>query len=136
MRCSSINVILAIAFGIEGVSSPEDELYKKVVEIIETGLYFSGVIGDFSAYFPILSFLDVIFRKERKMRHFVNDVSHPTFRELIQAARDSDEDSLVKKIDLIKDQYDIDEQNIIVIMSRLYVPVVKYRDICINIFLS
>lgn len=119
MRCSSLNVILAAGFGISGVSSPEDPMYKEIIEIVELGLHYTSVLGDFSSYFPILSFLDVIFRKERKMRAFLDDLSRPMFRKLIQAARDSDQDSLVKKLDLIKEEFEIDEKNIIVIMSKV-----------------
>lgn len=65
-----------------------------------------------------MSFLDIIFRKERKMREFVTNYIRPLFRRLIDAARESNQDSLVKKLDLIKDEYELDETNLLVIMSR------------------
>lgn len=117
VRCSAFNVILATAFGMKGRPSPDDPLFKEIEHVVETGLHFASVLGDLSSYFPILSFLDVIFRKERKMRAFRDDVAYPLFRRLIKAARESEEDSLVKKLDKIKDQYEIDERNILVIMS-------------------
>lgn len=117
LRCSSISIILSIAFGIPGIKSPKDPLFKKLDHIIETQLYYASVVGDKSAYFPILSFLDVIFRKEANMRNFVHNEMFPMFRRLVQSARESNQDSLVKKLDLIKDEFDIDDRNIIVIMG-------------------
>lgn len=119
IRLSSINIILATAFGLPGLSSPEDPFYKELVNMIETGLKFTSIVGDFSAYFPVLSFLDVIFRKERKMTDFVENVSHPMFRRMIKQALESDQDSLVKKMHLIMEEYEIDERNLVVIMSNV-----------------
>ncbi|KAG2230874.1 hypothetical protein INT48_003037 [Thamnidium elegans] len=121
IRLSSINIILATAFGLPGVSSPEDPFYKELVNMIETGIKFTSVVGDFSAYFPVLSFLDVIFRKERKMTDFVENVSHPMFRRMIKQALAGDQDSLVKKMHLIMEEYEIDERNLVVIMSEVLV---------------
>jgi hypothetical protein len=74
LRCSSINVILSTAFGVPGVT-PDDQLFKDLVYAIETGLHFASAIGDISAHLPILSFLDVIFQKEKKTRDTVHNVS-------------------------------------------------------------
>jgi hypothetical protein len=52
------------------------------------------------------------------MRDFVTNYIRPLFRRLIDAARESNQDSLVKKLDLIKDEYELDETNLLVIMSR------------------
>lgn len=119
MRCSSINVILAAGYGLKGVSSPDDPRFKEIIEVVELGLHYTSVVGDFSSYFPILSFLDVIFKKEQRMRDFLRDLSDPLFNKLLKQARESEQDSLVKKLDLIKDEYDIDERNLRVIMSKV-----------------
>ncbi|KAI8327318.1 cytochrome P450 [Blakeslea trispora] len=110
IRCSSVNIILATAFGIPGVHSPEDPLYKEIVNIIETSLWFANVIADPSVF--SLSF-------QRKMIDFKENVMHPLLAKLIKQARESETDSLIKKLDLIKDEHDIDEQNIRVLMSEL-----------------
>jgi hypothetical protein len=47
----------------------------------------------------------------------VNNVGRALYRNLVKAARESDQDNLVKKLNLIKDAYEIDETNIVVIMS-------------------
>ncbi|KAI8375700.1 cytochrome P450 [Choanephora cucurbitarum] len=119
VRCSSLNIILATAFGIPGVQSPEDSLYKEIVDIIETTLWFANVIADPGVFFPILSFLDVIFRRERKMIDYKENVVLPLLTKLVNQARESDKDSLIKKLDSIKDEHDIDEQNILVLMTEL-----------------
>lgn len=118
VRCSSVNVILTTGFGVDGCPSPEDPLFKKLEYIINTGIYFSGPVGDISAYLPFLSFLDVIFRKETKMRNFLYNESRPVFDDLVKAARKSDRDNLVKKFDLISEEYEIDDLNINVTMCK------------------
>jgi hypothetical protein len=120
-RCSSISIILSIAFGIPGIKSPNDTLFKEIVHIAELYLFYANVLNDISNYFPIFSFFDVIFRKEAKMRKFVNNEMFPLFHRLIQSARESKQDSLVKKLDLIKEELEIDEKNLLLIMSNVYI---------------
>lgn len=125
VRCSSLNIILATAYGMKGMKSPEDPLFKELELVIERGLHYTSPVGDISAYLPVLSFLDVIFRKEKKMKDFFYSRMKPLFDRLVENARKSDQDSLVKKLDLIKDEYEIDDRNISVIMSKFDIIVPK-----------
>ena len=119
VRLAAVNVILATAFGMPGLTSPKDPLFVEMEYIIEMGVYYTCVLGDMSAYFPVLSFLDVLFRKKRKMQSFMDNSMRPFFQRLVNIARQSDKDSLVKKLDLIKGGLEIDELNITVIMSEM-----------------
>ncbi|RCI06100.1 hypothetical protein CU098_013289 [Rhizopus stolonifer] len=121
VRCSSVNIILAAAFGISGVKSADDPLYKQIIYIMETGLEFANVVNDPGSFFPILSFLDIFFRRERVMRKYRDTTVFPLLVKLVQAARESKNNSLVKKLDLIKEEFGLDEQNILVLMSELLV---------------
>lgn len=70
------------------------------------------------------------------MRDFLYKESRPVFGRLIKAARESDRDSLVKKLDLIKDQYEIDETNIMMskggMMTMGRNRALKIKSLCLN----
>lgn len=117
-RLSAINFILSTVFGIPGLSSAEDPIYKAIAHTMEQHIKLISVVGDMSAYFPVLSFLDVIFRKEKKMRDFVENEHRPLYRELIKRSRESEQPSLIKKLDSMKDSLGIDEDNMVVIASK------------------
>lgn len=117
IQCSSINVILKFGFGMPGITSPEDPLFKEIKYVIETDLYFVSIFGDLSAYLSIFSVLDVILRRERKMKEFNEYRLRPLFRNLIKIARESDQDNLVKKLDLIKDEHELNDEDLLIIMS-------------------
>ncbi|KAI7904795.1 cytochrome P450 [Cokeromyces recurvatus] len=121
VRCLSMNIILQVGFGISGVSSPDDPLFKELVHIIKTSLYFTGAFRDMSTYFPFFSFLDVIFRRKQKMKAFFYNDYFPLFQRLVKMARESDQDNLVKKIDNIKDDLEIDDRNLTAIMSEVLI---------------
>lgn len=116
-RLTAMSIILATVFGIDGAKSVEDPLYKRIISGMEENAHYISLVGDLSAYFPVLSFLDVLFRKERKMKNFVENSSRPLYRHLVQLARLSDRPSLVKNLDEIKDSLKIDEQNIVALTS-------------------
>lgn len=52
------------------------------------------------------------------MRNFLYNESRPVFDDLVKAARKSDRDNLVKKFDLISEEYEIDDLNINVTMCK------------------
>ncbi|KAG1642294.1 hypothetical protein G6F44_004971 [Rhizopus delemar] len=120
-RLTAMSIILATVFGIDGAKSVEDPLYKRIISGMEENAHYISLVGDLSAYFPVLSFLDVLFRKERKMKNFVENSSRPLYRHLVQLARLSDRPSLVKNLDEIKDSLKIDEQNIVALTNELMI---------------
>jgi hypothetical protein len=116
-RLTSINFVLSTVFGIKGIQHIEDPLYKEIVHTMDEHVANISAVGDISAYLPILSFLDVIFRKERNLRNFVEKEHRPLYRRLTKMARESDQPNLVKKLDEIKDSLEIDEENIVILGS-------------------
>ncbi|CEP10775.1 hypothetical protein [Parasitella parasitica] len=117
IRCASINVMLSTAFGHPGVRSPYDPLYKCIMNVSGASWEHEGFWGPFS----MLSYLDRFFRNGYQTKRFINTVSYPQVQKLIQKARESKTDNLVKKIDLMRGEYDIDENDITVMMSELLV---------------
>ncbi|KAG1442411.1 hypothetical protein G6F56_011071 [Rhizopus delemar] len=78
-RLTALNIILATVYGIPGAPDVHDPFYNRVLKNLEKNAELISIGSDISAYFPILSFLDVIFRKEAKMKRFVKEESRPLF---------------------------------------------------------
>lgn len=131
-RLTAINFVLSTVFGIKGIQHIEDPLYKEIVHTMERHVENISAVGDISAYLPILSFLDVIFRKERNLKKFVEKEHRPLYRRLTKMARESDQPNLVKKLDEIKDSLDIDEENIVILGSMKKKK--KKRQLLFNLF--
>lgn len=115
-QSTSMNVILSTSFGKH--LSPDDPLFKKIVNVVTESLRLAGTANDISGFLPILSFLDVIFRKKRNMEHFVNKVHNPVMLDLMKEALESEEDSFYKQFYALKDEYDLDEKDLLVSMCK------------------
>ncbi|CAO3645249.1 unnamed protein product [Cunninghamella blakesleeana] len=115
--CTSLNVTLGASFG-KHVSA-DDPLFKTVVDVVNECLNLSGAANDMSGFLPILSFLDVIFRKERYLKHFVENIRNPVYRKLMKEALENDKDSFYKQFYALKDEYELDEEDLLVSMSDL-----------------
>ncbi|CAO3623133.1 unnamed protein product [Cunninghamella echinulata] len=116
-QSTSMNVILTTSFGKH--LSPDDPLFKKIVNAVTESLRLAGTANDISGFLPVLSFLDVIFRKKRNMEHFVNKVHNPIMLDLMKEALESENDSFYKQFYALKDEYDLDEKDLLVSMSDL-----------------
>jgi hypothetical protein len=116
----AINVMLSVVYGTDALKTPEDPLFKKMLHIVETTLRLLNPTEDISAFLPVLSFMDVLLKKESKMKDFWENESLPVTVQLIQESRKSDHDSLAKKIDSLKDDLELDEQNLRAILSKYF----------------
>lgn len=119
-RLAGMNLMLAIAYGVPGAKSVEEPDFKKVEYFSTMAMRFSSPSEDFSVIFPSLKFLDVILRKEKRMIDFRDKEFFPYVRNTIKLARESKEDSLVKKMDEIRKEYGLDEQSILCLLSKPY----------------
>ncbi|CAO3682084.1 unnamed protein product [Rhizopus stolonifer] len=118
---ASMNLMLSLEFGIPGAASVDEPLFNKMVRFTEQVFKFSSPQEDYSMIFPSLKFLDFIFKKEKRMIEFRDKEFHPFIREIIQLARESKEDSLVKKLDEIKNKHHLDEQSLVSLLSEILV---------------
>lgn len=119
-RLAAMNVTLAVAFGIPGSKDVSDPLYQEASYILNKVVEFASFAHDYSVMLPSLKFLDVLFSKQKQMEDFRDKVFHPFLRRIIKSALESKEDNLAKKLDQVKDLYQLDELNIIAIMSKLW----------------
>ncbi|ORE09079.1 hypothetical protein BCV72DRAFT_321383 [Rhizopus microsporus var. microsporus] len=71
--------------------------------------------------FPVLKISEILFGRDRKMQRYVDKELFPFMRQIIKDARESSGDSLVKEIDSVRKEYDIDEMGIIVLMVNAFI---------------
>jgi hypothetical protein len=114
------NIMFTIIYDAPAFSSPEDPFYKEIIHLVEKTTDFVGPIGDISSFLPVLSFLDIIFRKERKMKNYVNNGFLPVFAKLAEDARKSDNNNFTKQLDLMKEDLGLDERSVIIILRNRY----------------
>ncbi|KAG1474830.1 hypothetical protein G6F56_000105 [Rhizopus delemar] len=118
-RLSSMNIMLAVAFGIKGSKTVEDPFYKKAMKLLEQTVEFSSMAHDYTTLLPSLKFLDIIFKKEKRMVDFRDQEYHPFIVQLIERALKSSDDSLAKKVDKLKEEYQFDDLSVISFMSEV-----------------
>ncbi|ORZ14121.1 cytochrome P450 [Absidia repens] len=118
LQASSLNVILTTCFA-RRVTSPEDPLFLEIMAFVNQGMKMGGAEADLSGFLPILTFVDVLVGKKKMFRDFVANVRDPIFVKLIEEASSGDKDCLIKSFLALKEEYDLDDQDLIVIMSDL-----------------
>lgn len=109
---ATTNVILLTCFATRYPSSDHPK-FLKLVEFVKGHLTRSSVMNDVGAIFPFLRWFDIIFRQDSKLRAFVKEYRDAPLQELIADARASDKPSMVKTVDQYKEQYKIDDWDII-----------------------
>ncbi|RCH92867.1 hypothetical protein CU097_003492 [Rhizopus azygosporus] len=118
-RFISTNLMLAIAFNIPSAKDVDDPTFKEIVKFVKTNSSYADFTNDISEMVPILKLPEILLRRDRKMQRHVDNELCPFMRQIIKDARESSGDSLVKKIDSIKEEYDIDETGVIFLMSEI-----------------
>lgn len=111
LRFHSINTILATSFGQPGTRSLRDPLYRCLMNKSDTRLHFSSIWKPWSW----MSHLRRFFSRETGPK----DALYAPLQRVIQMARKSSIDNVVKRIDLLKEEYLIDEHEVTVIAGKL-----------------
>ncbi|KAL9544497.1 hypothetical protein MBANPS3_007598 [Mucor bainieri] len=112
IRGNSISIILATSFGQQGERSLQDPLYRCLVY-------------KYGAYLQYPSLWKPWYWMAHLRRFFGRDTSpmntlYRPLQRVIQRARKSDQDNVVKRIDLLKEEYTIDEHDVTMISGKLY----------------
>lgn len=113
-----MNIMLSTLFGISGVTSTDDPLYKRLIDNLEGCTMHTNLTSDIGAYFPFFSFVDFFSGSKQKMRRFVDQTVRPLCGMLIERARESEQDCFIKKLDKIKESLNLDEKSITVLASK------------------
>ncbi|KAI8100200.1 cytochrome P450 [Halteromyces radiatus] len=120
VQSAAMNVILTTCYATR-VNSADDPLFKEIMECVHVNMKVAGAEGDISQFFPIFSILDGLVGKKRAFIDFLANIRDPLVTRLIQQAASSDKDSMVKTFLALKDEYDLDDKDILVILTDLIV---------------
>ncbi|KAL7326998.1 hypothetical protein PS15p_209253 [Mucor circinelloides] len=113
IRLNAINVILATSFGQLGTRSLYDPLYRCLRNRNGTNLQGASI---WKPWYWI-TYLRGMFGGDYKPKNAL----YAPLQRVIQRARKSDLDNMVKRIDLLKEEYEIDEHAVTTIMGELLV---------------
>ncbi|KAI8139126.1 cytochrome P450 [Fennellomyces sp. T-0311] len=120
LQLATMNVIMITCFG-DRLASTDDPMFRTLVGLAERTLTYAGFLGDIGAFFPALKWVQVLTGRKKMLQQFVTEYRDIPFKKLIKDARENDKDCLVKTIDTMKDQLELDEKDITVILSDLIV---------------
>ncbi|KAI9282685.1 cytochrome P450 [Sporodiniella umbellata] len=112
-QISAMNLIFSTVFGVPGVLSVNEKLFKDIVSTVKGHVQWMSVLGDLSAYFPSLSFLDFLSQKKKRMLNFVKNEQHPVYIDLVNKALKSKEPNLIKKLKETGMPYNIREEHLV-----------------------
>lgn len=114
---AAMNFILGTCFGRRN-ESENDPVFKQVVEMMEKGLKVAGVENDISSFLPILSFLDVLSRRGKFFENHIKNLRDPVMKGLVKGALETDQDNLLKRLNDLKETYDLDDDDLLVTASK------------------
>lgn len=114
---AAMNFIFGTCFGRRS-ESEEDPVFKQVVTMMETGLKIADVENDISSFLPILSFLGILFHREKKFDKHVKTLRDPVMKHLVKGALESDHDNLIKQLHGLKETHDLDDDDLLVTASK------------------
>lgn len=117
LKKTSLNYVLDTCFGIR-VSSEEDPLFKAINTFIDEGLVLGAPVNDLGAIFPALSFVDKLLRRDNMFATFIKEKRDPLFHSLIKQAASGDRDCLIKRLVDNKEEYGLDDDDILVAACR------------------
>ncbi|KAI9282730.1 cytochrome P450 [Sporodiniella umbellata] len=102
LQLSSLNVIMTVLCG-KRFKSIEDPLYQNLVEAIDLGLYYGGIVGNLDALLPNLSWIGKIANLEEKKKSSSKKILD-MMNWHIQEALNNEKPSLVKDLFQIKNE--------------------------------
>ncbi|KAI8334328.1 cytochrome P450 [Chlamydoabsidia padenii] len=118
LQSTSLNVIMTTCLG-KRVTGIDDPLFKEVMDYVEKSMKYGEAEGDLSQYLPVVKYLDFLIGKKHLFDDLINNYRDPLFKRLIKEALESDTDCLIKTMVALKEEYGLDDTDIIVIMADL-----------------
>jgi hypothetical protein len=85
---------------------------------VNQGMKMGGAEADLSGFLPILTFIDVLTGKKNMFRKFIDNVRDPLFTRLIKEATEGEQDCLIKSFVALQEEYELDHQDLIVVMCK------------------
>lgn len=117
LQFSSMNVIMQASLGMRA-ESPRDPLFRDMIHVIDRGMKFAGPAEDMSSFLPILSVLDILYRKKSRLNNYIEKERTPLLCRLIKESLESGKECLAKWLYEYKDDEDIDDYTILITLSK------------------
>ncbi|KAI7885068.1 cytochrome P450 [Lichtheimia hyalospora FSU 10163] len=113
LKKTSLNYVLDTCFGMR-VPSEKDPWFKAINTFIDEGLVLGGPHNDLGAIFPALSFVDKLLGRDNMFATFIKEKRDPLFLPMIQQAASGERDCLIKRLVDNKEEYGLDDDDILV----------------------
>ncbi|KAI9477130.1 cytochrome P450 [Zychaea mexicana] len=119
LQLASLNLILATCFA-KRAKSIDDPLFKEIVQYVEDSVSYGSPANDLAAYVPVMKVLDLFTGKKKKAEgERLIGIRDTLFKAMIKEAKESNTDSFIKTLYEIKDEHELDDNDIMVTMSDL-----------------
>lgn len=119
LQLASLNVILSTCFA-RRADSVDDPLFRDIVHYVDEHVGFAGLENDLPSFLPIFHWLEKFgsqARNKKQKSDRLLETRNRLFRYLVQQARKTDQNCFVKTLDNIKAEHELDDDDIMVIMS-------------------
>ena len=125
LQLASLNLILTTCCA-KRAKSVDDDLFKRLIKYVEDSISYGSPENDVSTYVPIMKFLDLFNGGKRKAEgERLLEFRRRTVRgELIKEAQSSPENCFIKTLYDIKEEHNLDDDDILVTMSDLLLSLI------------
>jgi hypothetical protein len=113
----SLNIITTTCLAAR-IEDTNDPMFKKIGQFIQGAMIYGGIAGDIGSFIPSLAWVDVVTRKEMEMQDFVSTYRDEVYEMLIDNALNGNAECLIKNVYQMKDEMNLDEDDILVFMSK------------------
>ncbi|KAI9262141.1 cytochrome P450 [Phascolomyces articulosus] len=119
LQLASLNLILTTMFG-KRAKTIDDELFTHLVKYVEDSVAYGSPANDIGTFVPAMKFLDLFTGSKKRLEgERLLSLRANSFKKLIMEAKNSSEKSFIKTLYEIKDEHDLDDDDIMVTMSDI-----------------
>ncbi|EIE86331.1 hypothetical protein G6F55_011727 [Rhizopus delemar] len=118
LQLTSMNIILTVmaATRFDDVDHPD---FVAINKYLYHAMIYAGAAGDLGSFLPSLAWTDVLTGTEKKLRKLLEEQRDPVYKKIIKNAGGSEKSSLVKDMFKMKDEGDLNDDEILVLFSDL-----------------
>lgn len=114
LQLTSMNIILTVmaATRFDDVDHPD---FVAINKYLYHAMIYAGAAGDLGSFLPSLAWTDVLTGTEKKLRKLLEEQRDPVYKKIIKNAGGSEKSSLVKDMFKMKDEGDLNDDEILVL---------------------
>ncbi|OAD76813.1 CYP5206 protein [Phycomyces blakesleeanus NRRL 1555(-)] len=118
LKLGAYNTLIKAIFG-RNISSINDPVFKDLLQVTQNVLQCSSPHRDIKSLFPRLAWLECLIGNNKKKEKIVSSRDE-LYGRLLKEALDGDADCLAKEIYLLKEEQELEEKDLIVMLSKCY----------------